>query len=631
MKTAGAVIRQALIPAAGRGARLDRPGTPKPLVDVGGEPLIIRLLGQLEAVGVERAVVVVGYDADRVVRRLSNHPRIGVELELIEAPAWEEGLARSLLAARDHIDGPFLLAMGDHLFDADLVRKMSRPAPSEGRVSALVETELARVHDLPAAVKIQLDGRSISRIGRRLEAPGAIDAGLFAAWPNLFEALATAHHADSRSDLSEAVQLLADQGLVEAVTTDGRLWADVDTPAALVQTEMRLRRDRRTAVAERAPRPAGAAGGARYRFVTGEPEETEVLVGRGFATDPEQLAVQIPVESGTSPLFVFTDQTVGRLYGDRFMAALEARGYRAHRVDMPDGEEAKSLASYSRLVEEVLARGIDESSVLISLGGGVVCNVCGFIASTLYRGIGLIHVPTTLMAQCDAAISHKQAINGLRGKNLVGSYYPPQQIVVDVDFLPTLEQRRIPDGLSEIIKHGLGQDASLHQQLMAYDGDHRDLDFLEAIVKRTIELKCEVMASDPQEKNAGMVLQYGHNIGHAVEWLSSYELSHGEAVAIGMMVAARVSRILGGCDDSVVEAHAEVLARYNLPRDVPADIAPQTVIDAMRYDKRYLTEGVRMALVHELGTLWTVDGDAVIPVSDTVILEALAASQGSGR
>ncbi len=625
----GSHIRQALIPAAGRGARLDRPGTPKPLIDVGGETLIIHTLGQLADIGVERVTIVIGYDAAKIRRRLTNHPRVSVELDFVEEPQWEQGLARSLLAARDRIDGPFILAMGDHYFDAALLRRLSKPLPREGHVTALIETDTGRVPDLAAAMKVGLEGRLVTQIGRSMTSYDAIDAGLFAAWPDLFDALAEAHDADPHADLAAGIRIMAGRGLVESVPTDGILWADIDTPATLVQTEMRLRHARRTAIAESAPSGVKRVDGTHYEFVTGAPAKTDVLVGRGFGTIPDRFGVTVPLQSGTSPIFVFTDETVNGLYGDTFMASLASAGYAAHRVVFPDGEDAKSLASYSKLVEEVLARGIDENSVLISLGGGVVCNVCGFIASTLYRGIGLIHVPTTLMAQCDASISHKQAINGLRGKNLVGSYYPPLQIVVDPEFLSTLEARRIPDGLSEIVKHGLGQDAQLHADLMAYEGDHRDLDFLERVVKRTIELKCEVMATDPQEKNEGMVLQYGHNIGHAMEWLSGYELSHGEALGIGMMVAARVSRILGGCDDSVVEAHETVIARYNLPYQVPAAIKPQSVVDAMRYDKRYLTEGVRMALISEVGTLWTVDGDAVIPVSDSVIIEALTASRTS--
>jgi 3-dehydroquinate synthase len=621
-------VATAVIPAAGRGARLDRPLTPKPLVDVGGQPLLVRLLNQLAAVGVTRAIVIVGHEGKRVARGLSHHPRVELELELVEAPNWEEGLATSVLAAAGRVSGPFFLAMADHYFDDELVRRMSRPAPREGSVSALVETDLGRVADVSSAVKVRLEGRSVSAFGRKLDGADAIDAGLFVAWPNLFDALSAARAVSPRAELADGLQLLGQQGLVEAVTTDGRLWADIDTPASVVQAEMRIRHARRFSAGARpsAPTPVGN----KYRFVTGHPVTTEITVGRGTATELERFAVQIPAESGTSPLFVFTDETVNRLYGDRFMSCLERLGYQAHRIVTPDGEGAKSMESFNRLVEEVLALGIDERSVLISLGGGVVCNVCGFIASTLYRGIGLIHVPTTLMAQCDAAISHKQGINGVRGKNLVGSYYAPTQIVVDVDLLASLEPRRIADGMSEIIKHGLGQDEKLLEKLLSHSGDHRDPLFLQAVVERNIQLKCALTSDDPKEHGPGMVLMYGHTAGHAVEWLSGYELSHGESVAIGMMVAARVSRILGGCSDELVSAHERVLTKYGLPRHVPAEISTPDILEAMRYGKRYLTEGFRMCLLADVGKLWSVDGDTAIPVSEPVLVQAIDACRAPG-
>ena len=184
----------------------------------------------------------------------------------------------------------------------------------------------------------------------------------------------------------------------------------------------------------------------------------------------------------------------------------------------------------------------------------------------------------------------------------------------------------IPDGLAEVVKHALGQDAQYLKDLLAYQGDHRDPDFLEWVVKRNIELKCELMAVDPKEHAAGMVLQYGHNVGHAVEYLSSYDLSHGEAVAIGMMVAARIARMLGGCDDEVVELHRQVIAKYNLPTTIPATMRIPDIIDAMRYDKKFLTEGVRMALVATPGALWQVEGDYAIPVPDDVLIPALEAT-----
>lgn len=620
------MIRHALIPAAGRGSRLDRPGTPKPLVDVGGVPLVIRLLRQLAAVGVERAVVVVGYRRRELVRALTYHPCLpsGLTVELVEHPGWRDGLASSLLAARERLHEPFLLAMADHTFDDGLVRRLADAEPEPDGLVALADDRPERVFDLPAAVGLRTRAGRVLQAGRALRGADSVDAGLFLASPALFEALAEVAAPGEEVDLSAAVDLLAGRGKVRAVFTEGLPWDDVDTPAALVHTELRLRAERRRTRLARPPE--GAAGPARdeadFRFTTGRRAETEITVERGFVADPARTAI-IPPESASSPVFVFTDETVNGLYGERFVAGLRAQGYDVHRLVMADGEESKTLSNYAHLVERVLARGIDERSVLVSLGGGAVCNVCGLVASTLYRGIGLVHVPTTLMAQCDAAISHKQGVNGSRGKNLVGSYYAPRRIVVDIDVLATLDDRLIEDGLAEVLKHALAQDPGYLDFLLSYRGEMRDPGFLERVVRRNIELKCALMAVDPQEHREGMVLQYGHTVGHPVEYLSGYELTHGQAVAIGMVAAARVARLMGACDDSLLAVTERLIAKYRLPSRIPAGIRPADVLEAMRYNKRYLVEGTRMALLSAPGKLWSVDGEYAIPVSDAVLERAL--------
>lgn len=605
------MVRDALIPAAGRGARLDRPDTPKPLVDIGGEPMLLRTLGQLRRAGIRRVVVVTGYAAGRVRRALLGED-LGLEVEILDHPGWGEGLASSLLVAKDRFDGPFVLAMADHVFDSPLVARVAGAEPEPGGVVALVDEQPHRVYDLEGAVKVRLEGGRVSRLDRHLDAPDGVDAGLFLATPALFDALA-----EGGDDLTFGVDRLARAGKVRALSTAGAGWDDIDTPAALVHAELRQRKARRAAqVAAHEPRAGD------YAFHTGRTVRTEVVVERGLVARPERAGL-IPAASASSPVFVFTDETVNRLYGDRFVGRLQAAGYQVHRVVMADGEGSKTLAHYAYLVERVLALGIDERSVLVSLGGGAVCNVCGFVASTLYRGIELAHVPTTLMAQADAAISHKQGVNGARGKNLVGSYHAPRRIVVDVDVLATLDLRFVRDGMAEVVKHGLAQDAGYARWL---DDDHdlRDPGFLEAVVRRNIELKCALMAQDPKELREGMALQYGHTAGHPIEYLSGYRLTHGEAVAVGMMVSARAARLMGASD--LVSETAGLLRRYGLPTVVPADLRVPDIVAAMRYNKRYLTEGTRMALLSGLGELWRVDDEFAIPVSDVVLRRALVDS-----
>ncbi len=357
-------------------------------------------------------------------------------------------------------------------------------------------------------------------------------------------------------------------------------------------------------------------------FRTGEIAKTEVRFQRGAVLDPIGAGV-IPEGSFGSPVFVLTDETVNGLYGDAFVAALRAGGLDVHRLVMPDGEEAKTLASYVHLCERVLARGIDEGSALISLGGGAVCNVCGFIASTLYRGIRLVHVPTTLMAQCDAAISHKQAVNSARGKNLVGNYYAPQAIVVDVDALGSLATWRLSDGIAEALKHALAEDPVYLSWLDRSAGSLGDPGFLETVVRRNVTLKAALMARDPKEHNEAMVLQYGHSFGHPIELVSGFRVAHGQAVAIGMMIAARVSVRMGAASRSLIAQHEAILSRFDLPTQVPAELPVTDILDALRANKRYLAGATRMALLEDVGRLWRVDGEAAIEVPEQVLRDCL--------
>jgi 3-dehydroquinate synthase len=526
------------------------------------------------------------------------------------------------------VTAPFLLAMADHVFDELLVREMASAPLDEAAVRALVDSDLERVFDVDSAVKVDLDGDRVRDIGFGLEQFQAVDAGLFFASSALFVALDEAVGKDPGADLSDGLRLLASRDQVVAVKIgDGARWDDVDTPAALIRAEMRLREQRRTGTVAPAPEAREQAVGQEFSFEVGRPDPARILVGRGFVREPARLPL-VPESAASSPVFAFTDQTVNGLYGERFVADLKQRGYDVQPIVLADGEESKSLLSYRRVVERVLSRGVDERSVFISLGGGVVCNVCGFVASTIYRGLDLVHLPTTLMAQCDAAISHKQAINGYMGKNMVGSYYVPRLVAADVEVLATLSDRLKGDGLAEVIKHAIGQDPAYVELLLSQpEGEIGDLGFLEQVVRRNVELKCELARSDPQEHREAMILQYGHTVGHAVEHLSGYKLFHGESVAIGMVVAARVARLLGACRDDLVELHVLLCRHFGLPTSIPAGIGTDDVLESLRYNKKYLTEGTRMALLCDVGQLWSVEGDFAIPVSDAVLAEAVEQSK----
>ena len=241
---------------------------------------------------------------------------------------------------------------------------------------------------------------------------------------------------------------------------------------------------------------------------------------------------------------------------------------------------------------------------------------------------GLVHFPTTLLAQCDAAISHKQAVNAPHGKNLVGSYYAPLRIVVDPDVLATLDDWLLPDGMGEIVKHALCQDSVLLEMLDDHGGPLDDPNFLERVIRRTIELKCTVIDVDPKEKREAVVLVYGHTLGHPVEAISHRPgslccLSHGQAVAIGCVVAARVSAAMGLCEPSVVGRTVALCEKYALPTKIPADQSVDRIMEKLPYNKTYTREGTVMALLEATGRLFDVDANYLLPVDDAVIRRAL--------
>ncbi len=622
------MINQAVIPAAGRGLRLDRPGTPKPLVDVGGLPMVVRLIRQLATAGIEKVVLVTGYEAQKIQKSLKKYD-FRCDIVFAETPDWSKGLCQSVLTAGPHVDGPILLAMADHIFDEQAISALLRHPRPDGFGVAMVERRLDDVFTLSSAVKVSLKGDKITGLGRKLSRFDGVDTGLFVLPQAIFSDFDNMLSADAEVDLAEGLSPLIAAGKLTAMTAQGRIFEDVDTPAALVHAEMCLREHRRISHVMRQDASPRSRSTGRFSYRIDAPKETEILVGRGFVKHPGGFGL-IPDESASSPIFLFTDDNVLELYGRDLRDNLKAMGYDIRLIVLPEGEESKSLTNYAYLVERVLSQGVDERSVFISLGGGVVCNVCGFVASTIYRGLDLVHLPTTLMAQCDAAVSHKQGINGYQGKNLVGSYYSPRLIALDVETLRTLPDRLIADGMSEIIKHAIGQDADYVNLLLAHDGDIRHLDFLTSVIQRNVQLKCELVATDPKELREGMILQYGHTVGHAVEHLTGYSYYHGESVGVGMAAAARVARIMGACDDGLVALHDKLIEKYNLPTKMPATIRPEDVLASLKYSKRFLTEGTRMALLSGVGRLWRVDGEYAIPVSEPVLTEAIMQCREEG-
>ena len=302
---------------------------------------------------------------------------------------------------------------------------------------------------------------------------------------------------------------------------------------------------------------------------------------------------------------LLTSERVGALYREPVVGALRAAGLDPVVVEIPDGEEHKSLAWLALVYDRLLEAGMERSTPLVALGGGVIGDLGGFAAATLLRGLPVVQVPTTLLAQVDAAIGGKTAVNHAQGKNLIGTFHQPRIVLADVDVLSTLPRRELLAGLAEVIKYGVIGDAGL------FDAVERRLDAVLAldrelltwIVATSVRQKADVVSRDERELTGlRATLNYGHTVGHAVEMLTDYRrFLHGEAIAIGMVAAARVSQALGSCDAGVVARIRGLLGRAGLPTELPADLDRAALALAMRGDKKSRGGKIRFVAVETIG------------------------------
>lgn len=326
--------------------------------------------------------------------------------------------------------------------------------------------------------------------------------------------------------------------------------------------------------------------------------------------------------------FIITDENVGKLYLKQVESAFLEKEFKVHSFIVEASENSKSLAVYSEIAKKTLDTKFDKYSCIISLGGGVVNNLAGFLASTLYRGIGLIHIPTSLLAQVDAAIDFKQAVNHSFGKNLIGSYYPATKIIIDPMVLITLDSRFIKDGLAESIKHALCQDIAFYSFLCSNVNKLDDVNVLSKIVNRSIELKLELMNDDLDDDHDESIKQYGHAVGHAIEHLSNGHVYHGESISIGMCVSAEIALLLGLSDEKTRDLHYEIFEAINLPTKVPEEFSFEMIWNKMIYDKHSLNGKVYTGLVRAVGMMVETNaGKFGHYIEQDVLIEAVQANK----
>jgi 3-dehydroquinate synthase len=313
----------------------------------------------------------------------------------------------------------------------------------------------------------------------------------------------------------------------------------------------------------------------------------EVFVGAGLI---EKLGDLLPVPQVCEAIFLIADRAVAGLYGEQAAAALGSSepGRSVHLLEVPEGEQSKSLASAGRLLDRMAGLRARRDDLVVTLGGGMISDLGGFVASVYHRSIGVMHLPTTLVGQVDAAIGGKTGVNLAAGKNLAGTFHQPLAVVADISTLNTLGDREFRSGLAEVIKCGFALDPGLIDLLESNVKKikTRDLSVLEEVVARCAGLKARVVASDEFDRGGRVVLNYGHTFGHALEAAGGYQKwLHGEAVAVGLVFAARLSVEVGLLDDRVAKRQTELLAVFGLPAS--AEFDPGAMKKMWASDKKY--------------------------------------------
>ena len=307
---------------------------------------------------------------------------------------------------------------------------------------------------------------------------------------------------------------------------------------------------------------------------------------------------------------VITNRRIGELYADRLVESLSKAGITPQVITIPAGERYKSLNTVRRVYEQVLDHRIDRAGMVIGLGGGVVGDIAGFVAASYLRGVEFVQVPTSLLAQVDASVGGKTGVNLARGKNLVGAFYQPKLVVIDVSVLQTLPRREFRSGLAEVIKHGIIRDGQYFGFLEKNLGAIERLDptVLEHTIARSCEIKADVVRRDERESGLRRILNYGHTVGHAVESLMAYRsCRHGEAVAMGMVTAALVAREMGSADADLVDRIVGILRAAELPYKLPETLSHRKIVAAMGLDKKVAHGRLHTVLVRSIGSAFVAD------------------------
>jgi 3-dehydroquinate synthase len=326
----------------------------------------------------------------------------------------------------------------------------------------------------------------------------------------------------------------------------------------------------------------------------------EIFIGYDIL---DRIALMIANTRLASRYVIVTDDCVCTLYGETLLAHLTKMGITSDLVVFPNGERSKSFQVVIDLAGKLLDLGVDRKSALIALGGGVAGDLTGFVASVYMRGLPCIQVPTTLIAQVDSSIGGKTAIDLPQGKNLLGTFYQPAGVFIDVKCLDTLPLSEYQNGLAEILKCGIIDSEALFQKL---EGGvdvirSRNRPFLEEIIQTACRIKKSIVEIDEKDQGQRRILNFGHTLGHAVEVASRYKLSHGKAIAIGMIAVARLSKKMYGLPEEDRKRIEKLIASLGIDCFIPKELATEDILAALQRDKKKDGDTIHFVMLKKIG------------------------------
>lgn len=340
-----------------------------------------------------------------------------------------------------------------------------------------------------------------------------------------------------------------------------------------------------------------------------------IYIGPGVMSDTRLLTEHIRGQQ----VMVVTNETIAPLYLQQVCDALQ--GKQVESVVLPDGESFKNLTTLNMIFDTLLSKRFNRTATLVALGGGVVGDMTGFAAACYQRGVDFVQIPTTLLSQVDSSVGGKTGVNHAMGKNMIGAFYQPRSVLIDTNSLRTLPDREFAAGMAEVIKYGLIADAPFFEwlelnvdALMA-----RNEEALQYTIATSCQTKANVVAQDEREGGVRAILNLGHTFGHAIETATQYSsYLHGEAVAVGMLMAMDLSYRLGAVSESDCARTRALIERCGLPCKVPAGMSPQTFKGLMAVDKKVLDGSLRLVLLHQLGKAYVGSEFAFDALEDTL-------------